>query len=221
MTERIDFCPHDDRLVELALGELTGRDRADALQHLSTCRGCRERVDELVQVSEELLLAAPEAEPPLGFESVVMRKLAGGSRARRRRLRFPAIVGLACAAAIVLVVGVVGPLTSRGSSEIAEAAMITSDGQQVGSAWRYDGDTSWVLVSVPDWAVWADPANAPKDYELHLELDDGTAVGLGAITFRGDARSWGRTTTVDTARIRSVAIVDHTGRIWCSATFQS
>jgi len=60
---------------ELALGVLTGRERARALAHLDGCEPCREQVRELSMVGDELLALLPSAEPPAGFESRVLDRL--------------------------------------------------------------------------------------------------------------------------------------------------
>jgi len=57
---------------ELALGIADGAERAEALDHLAGCADCRRAVAELTEVTDELLLIAPEHEPPVGFESRVL-----------------------------------------------------------------------------------------------------------------------------------------------------
>jgi anti-sigma-K factor RskA len=61
--------------AELALGVLTGRERARALAHLDGCESCREQVRELSMAGDELLALLPSAEPPAGFESRVLDRL--------------------------------------------------------------------------------------------------------------------------------------------------
>ena len=61
--------------AELALGVLTGRERARALAHLDGCESCREQVRELSMAGDELLALLPPAEPPAGFESRVLDRL--------------------------------------------------------------------------------------------------------------------------------------------------
>jgi anti-sigma-K factor RskA len=61
--------------AELALGVLTGRERARALAHLDSCETCREQVRELSMAGDELLALLPPAEPPAGFESRVLDRL--------------------------------------------------------------------------------------------------------------------------------------------------
>jgi Putative zinc-finger len=64
-----------DVAPELALGVLTGRERARALAHLDWCEACRENVRQLTVTGEELVGLLPAIEPPAGFETRVMERL--------------------------------------------------------------------------------------------------------------------------------------------------
>jgi hypothetical protein len=64
-----------DVAAELALGVLTGRERAQAVAHLDHCDSCREYVRQLSLTGEEMLGLLPGREPPAGFESRVMGRL--------------------------------------------------------------------------------------------------------------------------------------------------
>jgi hypothetical protein len=64
-----------DVAAELALGVLTGRERAVALAHLDTCDACREDVRQLMATGEQLLELLPPVEPPAGFETRVLARL--------------------------------------------------------------------------------------------------------------------------------------------------
>jgi hypothetical protein len=64
-----------DVAAELALGVLTGRERAQALAHLDRCASCREEVGQLTATGEGLLGLLPSVEPPAGFETRVMDRL--------------------------------------------------------------------------------------------------------------------------------------------------
>jgi anti-sigma-K factor RskA len=70
-----------DSAAELALGVLTGRERARALAHLDHCDACRENVRQLAVTGEELVGLLPAIEPPAGFETRVMERLGLGSPA--------------------------------------------------------------------------------------------------------------------------------------------
>jgi len=64
-----------DVAAELALGVLTGRERAMAVAHLDRCDACREDVRQLMATGEQLLELLPPAEPPAGFETRVLERL--------------------------------------------------------------------------------------------------------------------------------------------------
>jgi anti-sigma-K factor RskA len=64
-----------DVAAELALGVLTGRERAAAIAHLDQCDACRENVRQLTMTGEGLLELLPTAEPPAGFETRVLERI--------------------------------------------------------------------------------------------------------------------------------------------------
>jgi len=64
-----------DVAAELALGVLTGRERAMAIAHLDRCDDCRESVRQLMATGEQLLELLPPAEPPAGFETRVLERI--------------------------------------------------------------------------------------------------------------------------------------------------
>ena len=80
-----------DVAAELALGVLTGRERAVAIAHLDTCEACREDVRQLMATGEQLRELLPPAEPPAGFESRVLERLGvqGGRDASPPRAQGP------------------------------------------------------------------------------------------------------------------------------------
>jgi hypothetical protein len=77
MSERNDMTCGElaDVAAELALGVLTGRERAMAIAHLDKCEACRENVRQLMATGEQLLELLPPAEPPAGFETRVLERL--------------------------------------------------------------------------------------------------------------------------------------------------
>jgi hypothetical protein len=77
MTTESSGCAHfSDDLAELALGTLTGRERAELLSHLEECPRCTEELERFSAAADSLLLAVPEVEPPVGFEVRVLDRLA-------------------------------------------------------------------------------------------------------------------------------------------------
>lgn len=64
-----------DDAAELILGGLGGHARAAALFHVETCSECRRVLEDLARVADKLLLLAPLADPPAGFETRVIGRL--------------------------------------------------------------------------------------------------------------------------------------------------
>ncbi len=214
----------EDQVVALALGELTGRERADALEHLAACRTCRDEVDSLVAVSDEILLLAPDAEPSAGFESTVLDRFVSAAPERRRSRPIVAILAAVAAAVAIIVAGavVIGAVVGNDDQPaLAEAPLVTPTGLEVGAAWSTGSDPAWILVSVPGWAAWDESTAAPDEYRLRVELDDGSTSELGPVEFHDDTGSWAMTTSLATEHVRSVAVIDATGRVWCAATFDA
>src|SRR5579875_3751639 len=88
--------PEQCRLVEataaeLALGSLGGYERSRVLAHAESCETCRQELDELAQVADAIVRAAPVLEPPVGFESRLLRRLSREDpRSSKRRRIFVA-----------------------------------------------------------------------------------------------------------------------------------
>ena len=76
-----------DELAELALGVLTGRERARVLSHVESCPRCAEELEQLSRAADTVVQAAPEMEPPMGFEVRLFERM-GVADVRRRRRRF-------------------------------------------------------------------------------------------------------------------------------------
>ena len=107
-------------LGELALGMLTGRQRAAALAHLESCTRCSAELETLSTAADQLLHLAPTAEPPVGFEAAVFERLGpaqirrGGRYWRPWRAWRPKLVASFAAGALVLALGL-GALVSLGT----------------------------------------------------------------------------------------------------------
>ncbi len=145
--------------AELALGVVSGRERDDALQHIEGCAECRREVESFSHVGDELLRAAPSAEPPSGFEDRVIERLRSSRPSPRRW--WP----VAIAAAAALIVGAAsmfaaGAHDRRVAHEYGEVlgtlhgtslrggALRDAKNNVVGQVALYEGHPSWVFVAV-------------------------------------------------------------------------
>ena len=102
MTERGCRAVRATSWRELALGVLTGRDRARALAHVESCPRCADELEQLSRVADTVVQVAPEMEPPVGFEVRLFERMGVADvRPRRRRLRASRWVPVGVAAAVV------------------------------------------------------------------------------------------------------------------------
>ncbi len=180
---------------ELALGIADGAQRAEALEHLADCADCRAHLESLAKVADELLLLAPPLEPPLGFEDRVAARTAPreapAPRRRRLALGFAAAAGAAALAAGAVWIGTSSDRDLASSyraalervdgNYFATGALLAPGGQEVGDAYAYDGDHSWVYViaSPPEAYPSGGGKLAPGRYSMELVGDGARPVKLG------------------------------------------
>src|ERR1044072_6357916 len=99
MTAESRDCAEVRELIpELAMGVASGDDRARALKHLAGCAACRRELEDVTATVDELLLLAPEHEPPLGFDARVLSAMRPAAARRRPRI----LLAVAAAAAVAV-----------------------------------------------------------------------------------------------------------------------
>lgn len=209
---------------ELALDLLTGEERDEALAHLGGCASCRLAVEELAPVADSLLLLAPPAEPPPGFEGRVLAAMgmaaertpltapAPSSMAahrKRRRVRF----GLAAAGvAAALVLGAGYAATNRGSSprDLEAAVFRTAAGQSTGRVVIREGRPERMICTLTD-------ERFEGGYRIEVVLDDGSVRDVGRFAVTGAGRSWGTDLPVAAERVREVRVRGDDGQVHATA----
>lgn len=193
-----------DVAAELALGVLTGRERAEALAHIDRCEACREHVRQLTMTGEELLGLLPAAEPQPGFETRVMERLGlavpaprPARRGRRIRGRQPEHGGLtrrmlAAAAVVVALVasglggwGLHAATAPSASSTLTSATLLSATHQNVGEVFVFNGNPRWMYMSVDIGA------GTSGTVTCQLESADGHVTNIGSFKLTGGYGSWG------------------------------
>jgi Putative zinc-finger len=149
---------------ELALGIASGEERARALEHIAGCAACRRELERLSAVADELLVLAPESEPPPGFETRALNAMIGRPAPRRRRVRrffaLPAVglAGAALATGVLLVAtsndrnlasDYRQALAAANGTQFAAVPLRDDSGAKRGSLSLYRGTPSWLVVTVP------------------------------------------------------------------------
>ena len=207
----------DERLEELALGEVVEPARSRLLAHVATCGDCRGRLDAMLGLTDSLLALAPAHEPPPGFEMRVLERLGmpQGNAPRRRSPRW-----LAVAAAVAILAALVGgvALGRRGGSGTAESAarageIVRADGSHVGSIRLIAAAQPYALVMIEH------PQPGPNSVTCRLELPGGRTVVVGSWGY-DDVRAGVWAVGVDDELLAAVAmqIVDQSGNVLATAT---
>lgn len=211
--------PEEDRILELALGEVTGPDRDELTVHLAACRTCRQDYDELATAIEQTLAAVPRIAPPSGFEAKVVGTLHTEQSSLPKASRWRALLPAAAAAAIGLLTGISLTLGLTGDeppdSEQAivadsSVALTTASGQHVGSVSRSLDSGEPVLV--------VDVSNGPagKRYLCRLVLTDGVTRDVGDWELDPQRpNSW--VVPAPAPGVRTVQLIAESGAVWSEA----
>lgn len=216
----IDCAQLADAAPELALGVLTGRERADALEHLDGCSSCRQLVTSLSGVTDELLRSfAPSIEPSEGFEARVLQAIAPPPHVQPRRTRRRGLVAsLAVAACVALLIGLLVAIAPSAKPALASAKMQTAKGQVVGWIFLDSQHPAGVRLSLPGWADQIQRYGQAGDtYSLRITERTGAAHVL-PVALDSDA-AWNATLDIDPSAIKTAALIDGQGHVWCQADF--
>lgn len=193
---------------EVALGIASGEERARVLAHVVRCSDCRQLVSETAEIVDELLVLAPEAEPPTGFESSTLARI----RRRRPRWVWRAVAAMVLAGAVT---GAVVLFATRADRELAQGyrrtlreaegtyfgvrSLIGPDGREAGDIFVYAGRRPWLVVVLDD-----EFPVGPYRGEL---VTSGGRVDLGYFEVSERERTWGHGLEVDLRALSSARIV--------------
>jgi hypothetical protein len=233
-----------DAAAELALGVLTGRERARALAHLDQCEACRENVRQLTVTGEELVGLLPTIEPPAGFETRVMERLGLGmpapgparqlSPARRFGLKLAdwtgggwtgrggvsrprRIMAAAAMAAAVIVAGLGGWGLHAATS--SPAASPLSSAALVTASHQTAGKV-YFYDSGSRWLYMSvDIGSGNGTVICQVEGPDGHLTTVGSFQLAGGYGYWGSPDPVTNGPLTGARLVTTTGTVLATATF--
>ena len=239
MSEEWGCEEYDDELAELALGVLTGRERARTLSHVESCPRCAEDLEILSRTADTVLQAAPDMEPPLGFEVRLFERMGVTDAVpRRRRGRgfrpsrwVPAVVGVA-AAALALGIGfsvtsspnpnrdqAAGPTPTSTSSHQVVTADLVSDGKTVGRVMTFDGKKPWMSMMLDD-------SSARGTVRCVVVTENGKVHTVGTFESHEGYGAWMAPLHVNPATVRTAEVESPSGTVgrpeacssWTTAT---
>jgi len=209
-------CPEVRLLLpELALGTLTGHDRGRALEHLGDCADCRRELQSLSEVADEMLMLAPTAEPPMGFESRVLERLGATRRARLRDSRWLAVAAAALVAALIagaavyaagaadreLAAGYRATLAVADGEYFAARPLESGEGSEAGHVFGYQGSPSWVFCVVRE-------GTGEGTYDIEITSIGGDTWSAGEMQVEEGKGTWAQPLDVDLHDVLRLRLVD-------------
>jgi hypothetical protein len=212
-----------DDLGELALGVLTGRDRARALSHVEACPRCAEELEQLSRAADAVVQVAPEVEPPVGFETRVFERMGVANvRPRRRRpVRRYWVPASVAAAVVALAVGLGVALTSSAPPVSNNAqggvhhALLAGDlwegGQVVGHVETFGGAQPRMQMTLHD-------STARGRVRCLVVTDDGVMHWVGTFEASEGYGTWAAPLHVNPEDVRSAEVVSASGAVIATAT---
>ncbi|MGZ6140856.1 MAG: zf-HC2 domain-containing protein, partial [Myxococcaceae bacterium] len=122
MRPQVPTHPDDDRLLELAYGEVPAAEARALRTHVDGCPRCRTVLDGIAEVRTAFRSIPPEPAPDRGLDSLLAYGEQAAARARSRRggLR---ILGVLSAVAALALVWLVLPPSNRQVASEAQAPM--------------------------------------------------------------------------------------------------
>ena len=208
--------------AELALNVLTGRERAQAIEHLQRCGTCRIQLSAMAVTGDELLRLLPHRQPPPGFTNQVAGRLRRVRNASPRR-RPHAMLAAAAALVMVAAGGLSGwqlhatadRLLHTGATTptaLRSAALITPGHQAAGKVFLHRGSGTWMFVT----------ADLPAgDGTVVCQLTDqaGHTITVGSFRVIDGDGYWGSPEPDQPAAITGARLVNTAGTVLATASF--
>jgi hypothetical protein len=202
--------------TELALGIASGEERARALDHVAGCPACRRELERLAAIADDMLVLAPESEPPPGFEARVLRAMTPRAPKRRwlpRRLALPAVglAGAALASAALLLsfnddrqlaTEYRQALSAAHGSAFAAVPLRDTARAAHGSVSLYKGSPSWLVVTVD---------GGPRERVARAEIVSRSGRRVPLRGFRLTAGVWGGALPIPFDQVASVQLLGEQG----------
>jgi anti-sigma factor RsiW len=227
---------YQEGLAELALGVLTGRDRAATLAHVDSCDHCAEELEQLSRTADAVVYVAPEEEPPVGFEVRLFSRMGlaenaseppasrrrgasrwGASRGRWALTAAAAVVALVAGLTIGWATGSPGNHPAQGvagrhpSAAVVATADLVERGRSVGRVVTYGGPRPWMVVTLADSSI-------DGRVSCSVVTADGVVHKVGAFTASDGYGAWDAPLPVAPREVRSAQVVSANGTVIATAT---
>jgi hypothetical protein len=207
----------------MALGKSTTTERRLILKHVRSCESCRAFLREMHEVADQVLFAAPSADPPPGFEQRVLNALGPHKSPRVIQLRwvaFAAVFALTLGALWArllprifeseqdrLAAQYIQALETLGGKALYASRLESITGEDVGSLFVYEGNPSWMFLTIED-------AEKPTgELRVRVSLARGDPLLFDGLELLDGRGSLGLRLDVAVKQIREIEIIEETGQV--------
>ena len=209
----------------LALNALTGRERAQAIEHLQHCHRCRAQIGAMALTSDDLLRLLPDTPPPAGFTNRVTSRLRQNNR-RPSRSRPRTRIALAAAAFVVMLAagGLTGwglraspgppNATSSGAPALRSATLIAPTHDRIGRVFLHLHGPHWMFFTVD-----ADTNASDITLICQLTTRTGQLITAGTFALQSGDGYWGAPVPAHPATITGARLITTSGALLATARF--
>lgn len=201
----------EEQVDDLSLGHVEEPQRSELLRHAAGCASCQASLAGLGAVADRLLLAAPQLEPPAGFESRALARMGSSSASSAS-----SVGRWIAAAAVLMVVVVAGTLwwtsSPRRDDVVVAARIEAANDVDVGRVELRATPAPHVLVVIDA------PRPDPGTRTCELLRADGTWVAVGSWEVADIAAGvWAVGITPDLLAASAMRIVSDDGTVLARA----
>jgi|HubBroStandDraft_1064217.scaffolds.fasta_scaffold249156_2 hypothetical protein len=213
---------YEEDLAELALGILTGRQRVATLAHVESCARCTEELEQLSRAADAVVLVAPEADPPIGFEVSLFSRMGVDEVGSRRRSAPPRWMLAGAAALIALGVGL-GVGLSMGSHRAPAQNALPSDDKPVLTAKLVEDGTTVGRVSLfggskPMLTMTLSESAARGKVVCQVVTSSGTTRRLGTFTVSDGYGDWVAPLWMSPDKVTKAQVASPSGTVIATAS---
>jgi hypothetical protein len=214
---RSDDCARvADLLPELALGILSGTERADVLAHLDRCSSCREVTAGYAATVDALPLLLEEAEPPSGFEARTLERLRAVQGRPSKRSIATRVFGIAAAVLAVVIVTVAAVRVIDAGNDPDRPTLVRT-AEMIGHGTNPAG--SAMMLTTGERYLWLDIDYGDGAGRYRIETMDRASrpTEIGTVQVRQGKGTWAG--ALEGPRPAGVRLVADDGEVWCEAWF--
>lgn len=204
----------EQALTEYALGLLPAAESRAVSVHVLRCPACRQEVEEVQAIGEQLLDLIPGAEPPLGFDQRVLSAV--GLHPARRPTKLHLRLTVAAAAAVIVIAAITATaiFTLRHPSRPTALTAVLREGIRPLGTVYIGGDPPWISMTVNHMSLTG-------KVSCQLITGNGTVTNIGAFELIDGSGSWGAPYPAGTSRPTAARLVGPSGNVLASASFSS